>query len=184
MLISLSSSSSRLMAWMIIVSTLSALNFSLYLRITYTLQEPPSKAVRKTQDHSVHVLVGNGTIRAVIWLRIPRISSLILLLLTHLMSSSSLIRPASFGSGHSQLVLQVRLHDGLLEELLQGVVQRAIDQGRSSGQSLLFTPRLETNLRRVIELFEVDQLHPKPMTSSLLSPTRMKQTRASRTPGR
>ena len=58
--------------------------------------------------------------------------------------------------GHSQLVLQVRLHDGLLEELLQGVVQRAIDQGRSSGQSLLFTPRLETNLRRVLELLEVD----------------------------
>lgn len=86
--------------------------------------------------------------------------------------------------GNSQLVLQVRLHDGLLEELLQGVVQRAIDQGRSSGQSLLFTPRLETNLRRVLELLEVDQLHPKPMTSSLLSPTQMKQTRASRTPGR
>ena len=83
--------SSRLMAWMIIVSTLSALNFSLYLPLTPPLIRYLPRLCERPRIIACMSLFEIESMRLVIWLRMPRISSLMLLLFTHLMSRASLI---------------------------------------------------------------------------------------------
>ena len=117
-----------------------------------TPPDAPAETVRQTQNHSVHVLVGNG-----IQQRVHLVANS-----THQLVHTAVVnafdvqfvldQTSQLRIGNREFILQLRLHNRLLQELAEVVVQRTIHQSRSSGQ----------RLRGVLELLEIDELQTIP----------------------
>ena len=108
----------------------------------------PTQRVSHTESHSMHILTRNG-VQQVTHLSTDT---------THQLAHSRVIntldlqivlnQSSKLRVSHSQRILQTSLLDRLLKELLESIIQRTINQSRSSGKSL----------RGVLELLEVNKL--------------------------
>lgn len=115
----------------------------------------PAETVRQTQNHRVHVLVGNR-IQQRVHLVADSTHELVHTAVVNAFNIQFVLdQTRQLRIGHGEFILQLRLHNRLLQKLAEVVVQRTIHQSRSSSQ----------RLRGVLELLEIDELQTIPCSS-------------------